>query len=184
MCNNEDGFQRSSGFRATRTSFCSEKYMRTVPGPAQCPFLRAYHSLYLSLSLSLSLSLYIGGWGVDSSGALLCLLPDVPNLVHVDSNLFGVRWGGVDWGERENALRGEPLLPLPSPKKAHDEKKHERLPKRHLGPCSFHRVCRRRALLQADRGPHKSASFAIQKIGIATRPVQLVAFPMIIMLAR
>jgi len=152
--------------------------MRTVPGPAQCPFLRAYHSLYLSLSLSLSL--YIGGWGVDSSGALLCLLPDVPNLVHVDSsgallcllpdvpnlvhvdsNLFGVRWGGVDWGERENALRGEPLLPLPSPKKAHDEKKHERLPKRHLGPCSFHRVCRRLALMPTDRGPHKSASFAI-----------------------
>ena len=52
---------------------------------------------------------------VDSSGALLCLLPDVPNLVHVDSNLFGVRWGGVDWGEREKDLtRGAPpTAPLP-----------------------------------------------------------------------
>ena len=33
----------------------------------------------------------------------------------VVSNLFGVRWGGMDWGEREKTLRGgaPPTAPLP-----------------------------------------------------------------------
>ena len=78
-----------------REALASEQPEQAFARKSICGLCRVQHSapscghITLSISLSLSLSLYIGGWGVDSSGALLCLLPDVPNLVHVDSNLFG-----------------------------------------------------------------------------------------------
>ena len=78
---------------------------------------------------------------------------------------FKFVWGEVGWGglgrERENLTRWSPSYRSPPRKRLHNEKKHERLPERHHGPCSFHRVCRRLAFLPTDRGPHKSASFAI-----------------------